>query len=86
MASVRKRSWKTSSGEIKTAWTVDYADSQGRQRKLFPNKKSGDAFRVSIEGQLLAGTHRPDASKLTVAQVCADFLTIAQAGTSAMSG
>jgi hypothetical protein len=75
MASVRKRSWKTSSGEIKTARMVDYADSQGRQRKLFPNKKSADAFRVSIEGQLLAGTHRPDASKLSVAQVCVDFLT-----------
>jgi integrase len=74
MASVRKRIWKASSGEIKTAWMVDYADSQGRQRKLFPSKKSADAFRVSIEGQLLAGTHRPDASKLSVAQVCADFL------------
>ena len=55
---------------------MDYADNRGdRQRKHFANKKAADAFRVSIEGQLLAGTHRPDASKLSVAQVCADFLT-----------
>src|SRR5262249_29438346 len=76
MASVRKRSWKTSTAEIKTAWVVDYADNRGdRQRKHFANKKAADAFRVSIEAQLLAGTHRPDASKLSVAQTCADFLT-----------
>jgi integrase len=76
MASVRKRSWKASLGEIRTAWVVDYADNRGdRQRKHFANKKAADAFRVSIEGQLLAGTHRPDASKLSVAQICANFLT-----------
>jgi hypothetical protein len=75
MASVRNRSWKTSLGEIKTAWVVDYADNRGgRQRKHFGNKKAADAFRISIEAQLQAGIHRPDASKLPIAQVCADFL------------
>ena len=76
MASVRKRSWKTSAGEIKTAWVVDYADNRGdRQRKHFANKKAADAFRISIEAQLQAGIHRPDASKLPIAKVCVDFLT-----------
>jgi hypothetical protein len=43
MASVRKRSWKTSLGEIKTAWVVDYVDNRGdRQRKNFGNKKAAD--------------------------------------------
>ncbi len=29
MASVRKRTWTTATGEIKTAWVVDYADNHG---------------------------------------------------------
>jgi integrase len=43
--------------------------------KAFPNKKAADAFRINIEGQLLAGIYRPDASKLGVKQVCESFLT-----------
>ena len=40
MASVRKRTWKTASGEAKAAWVVDYADSRGdRQRKHFLHKE-----------------------------------------------
>ena len=36
MASVRKRTWKTASGEAKAAWVVDYTDNRGdRQRKHF---------------------------------------------------
>jgi integrase len=75
MASVRKRVWKTTSGEAKTAWVVDYADSRGdRQRKHFLHKKAADAFRVHIEGQMRAGTYRPDADKVTVKEVCESFL------------
>lgn len=75
MASVRKRTWTASSGEIKTAWVVDYADSQGaRQRKHFANKKTADAFRISIEGQLQAGTYRAAADKVTVKNACESFL------------
>jgi integrase len=74
MAKVRKREW-TSAGEIKTAWVFDYIDNRGeRQRKHFATKKDADAFRINIEGQLQAGTYRPDASKLTVKQVCESFL------------
>jgi len=76
MASVRKRSWKTDTGEIKTAWLVDYADSLGgRQRRHFPTKKAADAFRINIEGQIQTGVYRPDASKLTTKEVCESFLT-----------
>jgi integrase len=76
MASVRKRTWTAPSGEAKAAWVVDYTDSRGdRQRKHFPNKKAADAFRISIEGQLQAGTYRPDASKVAVREACASFLT-----------
>jgi integrase len=75
MATVRKRAWTAPSGERKTAWMVDYTDSRGvRQRKNFPTKKAADAFRISVEGQLQAGTYRPDAGKLTVTQACESFL------------
>jgi integrase len=75
MASVRKRTWAASSGETKTAWVVDYADNHGsRQRKHFPNKKSADAFRISIEGQMQAGTYRAAANKVTVKSACESFL------------
>jgi integrase len=76
MASVRKRSWTSPTGETKTAWFVDYYDSRGdRQRRHFANKKSADAFRISVEGQLATGVYRPDASKLTVKTACEAFLT-----------
>jgi integrase len=75
MASVRKRTWTASNGETKTAWVVDYADNRGeRQRKHFPNKKSADTFRISIEGQMQAGTYRAAADKVTVKSACESFL------------
>jgi integrase len=75
MASVRKRVWKTARGEAKTAWIVDYADSRGeRQRKHFSHKKTADAFRIQVEGQMQAGTYRPDADKVTVQDACDTFL------------
>jgi integrase len=74
MASVRKRSW-TTAGETKTAWFVDYYDNRGdRQRRHFANKKSADAFRISVEGQLATGIYRPDAKRLTVKAACEAFL------------
>jgi integrase len=75
MASVRRRTWKTATGEAKSAWIVDYTDSRGdRQRKHFLNKKAADAFRIHIEGQMQAGTYRPNADKVTVKEVCESFL------------
>src|SRR5262245_45497810 len=75
MTSVRKRKWTASSGEFKTAWVVDYADSHGdRQRKHFPSKKAADAFRISVDGQLRAGTYRAAADKMTVNNACESFL------------
>jgi len=75
MASVRRRTWKTANGEAKAAWVVDYIDNRGdRQRKHFLSKKVADGFRIQIEGQMQAGTYRPDANKITVKEVCENFL------------
>jgi integrase len=75
MASVRRRTWKTTSGEAKAAWVVDYTDNRGaRQRKHYVSKKAADAFRIQIEGQMQTGTYRPDADKITVKELCESFL------------
>jgi len=75
MASVRRRTWKTASGETKAAWVVDYADSRGdRQRKHYLSKKAADAFRIQVEGQMQAGTYRSSADKVTLKEVCESFL------------
>jgi integrase len=75
MTSVRRRTWETASGEAKAAWVVDYADSRGvRQRKHFLQKKTADAFRIHIEGQIQTGTYRPNADRVAVKEVCESFL------------
>ena len=75
MASVRKRTWKTATHDARAAWVVDYTDSRGnRQRKHFLNKKAADAFRIHVEGQMQAGTFRPNADKMSVKDVCESFL------------
>ena len=75
MASVRKRTWSTATGEVKTAWQVDFIDGKGdRQRRHFHLKKQADAFRIDVQAQVRGGTHRPDAERLTIKGVCANFL------------
>ncbi|WP_246693823.1 site-specific integrase [Methylobacterium sp. WL18] len=75
MASVRKRSWATSKGERRTAWSVDFADASGaRQRRQFDTKREADAFRVEAEGQVRAGTFRPEADKVAIGTVVDQYL------------
>ncbi len=75
MASIRKRTWKTEKGEARTAWCVDFTDTNGvRQRRHFATKRKADDFRVEVEGQLRSGTFRSDATKVTVHEACEAFL------------
>jgi integrase len=75
MASVRKRAWRTATGETKTAWQVDFIDGHGdRQRRHFHLKKEADTFRIDVQSQVRGGTHRPDAERVTVRALCHDFL------------
>jgi integrase len=74
MATVRKRTWETK-GEARAAWQVDYTDSRGeRRREHFATKRSADAFRIRVEGQMQVGTYRPDADKVTIEDACGAFL------------
>lgn len=75
MAAIRKRTWTTAGGERRTAWTVDWMDAAGnRERRQFATKREADAHRVQIEGQLRAGTYRPEAAKVTVKEAADLFL------------
>jgi integrase len=75
MAIVRKRTWKTLKGETRSAFAVDYFDSQGeRQRKQFTTRAEANDFRIEIEGQLRAGTYRPEATKILVRELAELFL------------
>jgi site-specific recombinase XerC len=54
---------------------VEFVDAAGnRDRRQFDTKREADAFRVEVEGQLRAGSFRPEASKVTVKQASEAFL------------
>ena len=67
--SVRKRTWKTATGEAKEAWVVDYADQGGKRRlKTFERKKDADAFRSQAHVEVRQGIHTPSSDSITVAK------------------
>jgi integrase len=74
--SIRKRTWKNSDGAETVRWIVDIMDANGhRERRQFESRKEADAFRITTEGQMRAGTFRGDASKFTVKDAADAFLT-----------
>jgi len=67
MATVKKRTWKTSKGEDRQAWMLQFTDKQGvRKKEQFDTKKEADAKRIEVEGQISKGAFRADAAKKTV--------------------
>jgi integrase len=66
--SVRKRSWKSPSGEPREAWVVDYVDQQGeRHLKTFARKKDADAYHATAAHDVRAGIHTADSRSGTIA-------------------
>lgn len=75
MATLRKRTWRTSKGERRSGFAVDYFDAEGqRQRKQFTSKAEATDFRVEVEGQMRAGTYRPEAAKILVKDLAVQFV------------
>jgi integrase len=67
--SVRKRTWKSPSGEPKEAWVVDYVDQHGeRHIKTFAKKRDADAHHAIVGTAVRAGTHTADSKSVTVAK------------------
>jgi integrase len=74
--SVRKRTWTTGKGEEKTAWVVDYVDTQGTRRlKTFAKKKEADHFAAAAKVEVREGVHVADRETVTVKEAGALWLT-----------
>ena len=73
--SVRKRTWKSPSGEMREAWVVDYVDQGGeRHLKTFAKKRDADAHHAVVGAAVRAGTHTADSKSVTVAKAAALWL------------
>jgi integrase len=71
--SVRKRTWKTESGEVRTAYLVQYSTPELDKRrkrtrhiKTFRTKKEADIFHAQVRVDLGKGTHVPASKSITV--------------------
>jgi integrase len=74
--SVRKRTWKTSKGEQKEAWIVDYTDQAGeRHIHTFPRKREADEYHATVRVDVRQGVHTPTNKNITVAEAGEDWLT-----------
>jgi integrase len=78
--SVRKRSWKSPSGESKEAWVVDYVDQHGeRHIKTFAKKRDADAHHAIVGVAVRSGTHTADSKSVTVARAAELWLESCEA-------
>jgi integrase len=67
--SVRRRSWKTSTGAVKESWIVDYVDQRGdRHIKTFARKRDADAHHARVAVNVAAGIHTAESTSLTIAE------------------
>ncbi len=71
--SVRKRTWKTESGEIRSAYVVQYStselDMRGKRKRhiqTFERKKDADAFHAQTRVDIGKGVHVPASKSITV--------------------
>jgi integrase len=80
MASVRKRSWRTSTGEEREAWIADFTDQNGaRHQPQFARRKDADAWLVRARAQVQGGTYTPDSTSVTIGEACELWLDRAAA-------
>ena len=78
--SVRKRTWKSPSGEPKEAWVVDYVDQHGeRHIKTFAKKRDADAHHAIVGVAVRAGMHTADSKSVTVARAAELWLESCEA-------
>ena len=76
MATLKKRKWAGADGKERSAWRVDFTDSNGiRKRRQFAKKEDADRFRISVEGAIQAGTFRASADRVTVKEVAEAYLS-----------
>ena len=78
---VRKRIWKTKTGESREAWIVDYADAAGdRHIETFSRKKDADARHGEVSVNVGKGVHVASSKSITVAEAAKRWADEAEAG------
>src|SRR5215467_13617818 len=67
--SIRTRRWRSPTGEIKSAWVVDYFDQhRDRHIKTFARKRDAESYHAQVAVDVRAGTHSADSGSISVAQ------------------
>lgn len=80
---IRKRRWKTSKGEWREAWQLDYVDQHGeRQRKNFQKKGDAVAFETNVRAEVRDGTHVSPSRDITVSDAADIWIKAVKAGRS----
>jgi integrase len=71
--SIRKRTWETESGEIRSAYVVQYStaerDERGKRKRhirTFDRKKDAEEFHAQVRVDLKRGVHTPTSRSITV--------------------
>jgi integrase len=73
--SVRKRAWRTSKGEKKEAWIVDYTDQEGdRHIETFERKKDADEYHATVRVDVYHGVHSAPSKSITVAEAAESWI------------
>jgi integrase len=73
--SIRRRTWKTQSGESRSSWLVDYRDRDGqRHTASFERRKDADAYHAQVAVDVRAGTHTAPSRSPTVTEAITDWL------------
>ena len=67
MASIRKRTWTTKSGE-KSAWIVAYLHKSKQHIRTFKTKKAAAEWRATMTVERQKGIHVPASTSITVAE------------------
>jgi integrase len=67
--SIRKRVWRTSKGEAREAWIVDYTDQEGdRHIETFERKKDADKYHATVKVDVGKGVHTAPSKSHPVAE------------------
>jgi integrase len=75
--SIRKRDWRTTKGEQREGWIVDYVDKlEGGKRRIktFARKRDAINFNADANKEIRAGVHVADSASITIAQAADNWL------------
>jgi integrase len=77
--SVRKREWKTTKGEPREGWSVDYRDQKGvRTIRLFATKKEASAYHAKVTVEVNEGIHTAPSRSITLKEAAADWIRLVE--------